>query len=276
MKKYIYIDYENLPGVQVENIEDAKILIFLGENQKKIPTETIRKTQPMGDRVEWVTISGVGRNALDFHIAYYLAKNHTDPSSCHYIVSMDAGYDPLIKHVALFGQKVKRIITLEDIKEKPTLSKDLAPKYAKVLEILKKQDKTRPPVQTDPFLEHRHPVPGAGHERGHRAHRGTPLPGAVHRGEKQAHRLSRLKRAPGKPVFSRDESDGKKKPPATGGFFYHSATDPSAFRQTGLCQLCPSLLFSSTFLSFTLIPSPGPSGRETKPSRYRKTEGSSR
>ncbi|MDD4022476.1 MAG: PIN domain-containing protein, partial [Synergistaceae bacterium] len=112
MKKYIYIDFENLPGVEMEHIDDAKILIFLGENQKKIPTEMIRKTQPMGDRVEWVTISGVGRNALDFHIAYYLAKNHTDPSANHYIVSMDAGYDPLIKHVALFGQKVKRIITL--------------------------------------------------------------------------------------------------------------------------------------------------------------------
>lgn len=145
MKKYIYIDYENLPGVQVEDIEDAKILIFLGENQKKIPTETIMKTQPMGDRVEWVTISGVGRNALDFHIAYYLAKNHTDPAACHYIVSMDSGYDPLIRHVAVFGQKVKRVITLEDIKEKPTLSKDLAPKYAKVLEILKKQSKIRRP-----------------------------------------------------------------------------------------------------------------------------------
>ena len=145
MKKYIYIDYENLPGVQLEDIEDAKILIFLGENQKKIPTETIIKTQPMGGRVEWVTISGVGRNALDFHIAYYLAKNHTDPATCHYIVSMDSGYDPLIRHVAIFGQKVKRVITLEDIKEKPTLSKDLAPKYAKVLEILKKQTKVRRP-----------------------------------------------------------------------------------------------------------------------------------
>lgn len=145
MKKYIYIDYENLPGVEVEDIDDSKILIFLGENQKKIPTETIRKTQPMGDRVEWITITGAGRNALDFHIAYYLARNHSDPSACHYIVSMDSGYDPLIRHVAAFGQKCKRVITLEDIKEKPTLSRELAPKYVKVLEILKKQDKTRRP-----------------------------------------------------------------------------------------------------------------------------------
>ena len=44
-------------GVEVEDIDDSKILIFLGKSEK-IPTETIRKTQPMGDRVEWITISG--------------------------------------------------------------------------------------------------------------------------------------------------------------------------------------------------------------------------
>jgi len=145
IRKYIYVDYENLPGVQLESIDDAKIFIFLGENQKKIPAETIKRIQPMGDRVEWITISGVGRNALDFHIAYYLARNHKDPSACHYIVSMDAGYDPLIRHVATFGQRVKRIISLEDIKERPALREDLVPKYGKVKEILRKQDKSRRP-----------------------------------------------------------------------------------------------------------------------------------
>lgn len=145
MKKIVYIDFENLPAVEIEDIEDASFIIFLGENQKKIPTEMILRTQPMGDRVQWVTISGAGRNALDFHIAYYLAKCDTDPGATHYIVSMDGGYDPLIRHVARFGQKVKRIITLEDMKEKPRLNRELAQKYGKVLEILKKQDKTRRP-----------------------------------------------------------------------------------------------------------------------------------
>lgn len=145
MKKVVYIDYENIPGVHIEDIEGTKFLIFIGENQKKIPTETIVRMQPLGERVEWITISGVGRNALDFHIAYYLAKYHTNAAVTHYILSKDAGYDPLIKHVARFGQRVKRIITLEEIKEKPVLAPELAQKYAKVLEILKKQDKTRRP-----------------------------------------------------------------------------------------------------------------------------------
>ncbi len=145
MRKVVYIDYENLPGVHIEDVEGTKFLIFIGENQKKIPTETIVRMQPLGERVEWISISGVGRNALDFHIAYYLAKYHTNNAVTHYILSKDAGYDPLIKHVAKFGQRVKRIITLEEIKEKPVLAAELAQKYAKVVEILKKQDKTRRP-----------------------------------------------------------------------------------------------------------------------------------
>ena len=145
MRKFVYIDYENLPGVHIEDVEGTKFLIFIGENQKKIPTDTIVRMQPLGERVEWITISGVGRNALDFHIAYYLAKYHTNNTVTHYILSKDAGYDPLIKHVVKFGQRVKRIITLEEIKEKPVLAPELAQKYSKVLEILKKQDKTRRP-----------------------------------------------------------------------------------------------------------------------------------
>ncbi|HOO88090.1 MAG TPA: PIN domain-containing protein [Synergistales bacterium] len=145
MRKVVYIDYENLPGVHIEDVEGTKFLIFIGENQKKIPTDTIVRMQPLGERVEWISISGVGRNALDFHIAYYLAKYHTNNTVTHYILSKDAGYDPLIKHVVKFGQRVKRIITLEEIKEKPVLAPELAQKYAKVLEILKKQDKTRRP-----------------------------------------------------------------------------------------------------------------------------------
>jgi len=145
MRKVVYIDYENLPGVHIEDVEGTKFPIFIGENQKKIPTETIVRMQPLGERVEWISISGVGRNALDFHIAYYLAKYHTNNAVTHYILSKDAGYDPLIKHVAKFGQRVKRIITLEEIKEKPVLAAELAQKYAKVVEILKKQDKTRRP-----------------------------------------------------------------------------------------------------------------------------------
>ena len=145
MRKVVYIDYENLPGVHIEDVEGTKFLIFIGENQKKIPTDTIVRMQPLGERVEWISISGVGWNALDFHIAYYLAKYHTNNTVTHYILSKDAGYDPLIKHVVKFGQRVKRIITLEEIKEKPVLAPELAQKYAKVLEILKKQDKTRRP-----------------------------------------------------------------------------------------------------------------------------------
>lgn len=47
---------------------------------------------------------------------------------------------------------------------------------------------------------------------------------------------------------------------------HHSATLPSACRQTGLRQRCPVFAISRTFSSSTSMPSPGPCGIATKPS----------
>lgn len=143
---YIYIDYENLPGIEIVAIKDARILVFVGDNQTKIPRDTVVRTQPLGDRVQWITISGTGRNALDFHIAYYLARFNTDPADSHYIVSRDAGFDPLIKHTKdVLGQNVKRVVTFKDITQTKPVSDELEKRSQKVRENLKKLDKGQRP-----------------------------------------------------------------------------------------------------------------------------------
>ena len=56
--------------------------------------------QQLGDRAQYIKISGNGSNALDFHIAFYigeLASRH--PSAFFHIVSKDTGFDPLIQHL---------------------------------------------------------------------------------------------------------------------------------------------------------------------------------
>ena len=50
------------------------------------------------------------------------------------------------------------------------------------------------------------------------------------------------------------------------GTHYHSAIVPSAFRQTGFRQRCPSFASVRTFSSLTEIPRPLPPGAEIKPS----------
>lgn len=54
----------------------------------------------MGGRAEYVKISGVGPNALDFHIAYYIGRlSSSDPDAFFHIISRDSGFDPLIQHL---------------------------------------------------------------------------------------------------------------------------------------------------------------------------------
>ena len=81
---YVLIDFENVqPGeLKIEEEIPLKVLIFAGEKQSKVPFDLAKSLQPLGDKVEYVQISGSGKNALDFHIAYYIGKiAEQDPNS---------------------------------------------------------------------------------------------------------------------------------------------------------------------------------------------------
>jgi hypothetical protein len=145
MGKIIYVDFENVPNVEIQETTDTKILIFIGQSQKRLSTSIVKTIQPLGKNVEWVQINGTGKNALDFHIAYYLAMNKALPNTEHYIISKDAGFDPLIAHVNSLGQKVKRVVSFADVFQKIGLGKELEGKYKKVKENLMKQQKTKRP-----------------------------------------------------------------------------------------------------------------------------------
>jgi hypothetical protein len=99
---YVLIDFEN---VQPKNLEILKrhpfnILVFVGENQVRIPIETASALQEFGKEARYIKISGNGPNALDFHIACYLGQLSTDDKDGYYhIVSKDTGFDPLVKHL---------------------------------------------------------------------------------------------------------------------------------------------------------------------------------
>ena len=104
-KHYILIDYENVQTKSLSVLQGAPnqefvITVFVGANQSKIPIELVSSMQSFGDKAEYVQITGSGRNALDFHIAYYLgALTERDPKGIFHVISKDTGYDQLIKHL---------------------------------------------------------------------------------------------------------------------------------------------------------------------------------
>ncbi len=115
---YVLIDYEN---VQPKNLDllaghAFEVRVFVGGNQTKIAFDFASAMQRMGAHASYVRISGSGKNALDFHIAYYLGElTTTDPEACFHIVSKDAGFDPLIKHLRDRKIKIQRDVDLAEI-----------------------------------------------------------------------------------------------------------------------------------------------------------------
>lgn len=99
---YVLIDYENVQpeALSVLDAEHFKVIVFVGANQTKITLESATALQRMGDKAEYIKISGNGSNALDFHIAYYIGQlAEKDPTAYFHIISKDTGFDPLIQHL---------------------------------------------------------------------------------------------------------------------------------------------------------------------------------
>jgi hypothetical protein len=109
---YVFIDFENVQpsDLRAFNQEYVRVIVFVGANQSKIPTDFAVALQKFKDRGEYVIISGNGPNALDFHIAFYLGQRASeDPKAFFHIVSKDSGFDPLIEHLKANKVRASRV-----------------------------------------------------------------------------------------------------------------------------------------------------------------------
>ncbi len=119
--KYVLVDFENVQPKNLELLADHtfKVLVFIGANQSRLPRHVVIAMQALGKDASYVEIEGSGRNALDFHIAYYIGELAGEsPKSRFYVVSKDRGFDPLIRH--LKGKKIS-VARVSDIAEIPEL-----------------------------------------------------------------------------------------------------------------------------------------------------------
>lgn len=113
--QYVLIDHENVQPKDLGLLDGQalKVIVFLGANQSRISTELATALQSLGDDGEYVQINGNGRNALDFHIAFYLgdlAAKH--PQASFHVISKDGDYDPLLGHLRSKGIEAQRSVTL--------------------------------------------------------------------------------------------------------------------------------------------------------------------
>ncbi len=115
---FVLVDFEN---VQPKNVgalsgRSLKIKVFAGASQSKVPLEMARALQVLGPDVEYLQIDGNGKNALDFHIAYYIGRLAAEnPGASFFVISKDKGFDPLIKHLKAQGITCQRSSSIADI-----------------------------------------------------------------------------------------------------------------------------------------------------------------
>lgn len=114
-------------GVSIQLITDMIGRKAFTEGYNAVSYEATKKHMPSslvvatnGMSVEWIIIEGTGKNALDFHIAYYLGVRSSEENVVHYILSKDKGYDPLIASINKKSHRdiAKRIISFDDLKDK--------------------------------------------------------------------------------------------------------------------------------------------------------------
>ena len=145
---YVLIDYENVQpeAMAVLSKEHFKVIVFVGANQAKVTFEVASALQQMGERAEYIKISGNGSNALDFHIAYYIGLLASkEPEAYFHIVSKDTGFDPLINH--LKGKKILACRS-KDVTDIPIVkasnSKSPSEKIAVIIADLKRRGAAKP------------------------------------------------------------------------------------------------------------------------------------
>jgi hypothetical protein len=106
----LLVDYENIGKVDLGAVPaGVRVPFFFGASQRSVPTEFLKAALKLGDRFVPIDIEGQGKNALDFHIAFYLGEYLArSPQSACVILSRDKGFDPLIKHLVRRGFAVRR------------------------------------------------------------------------------------------------------------------------------------------------------------------------
>jgi hypothetical protein len=99
---FVLIDAENVKPDNLEklNHEHYRVVLFVGAKVTSLPFDVANAMQSLGANGQYVKVSNVGPNALDFHIAFYLGQlSNKHPNSCFHIITKDKGFDPLIKHL---------------------------------------------------------------------------------------------------------------------------------------------------------------------------------
>src|SRR6185436_17453779 len=115
---HVFVDFENVHEIDLAIIGNRAVsfTLLVGPRQTRLDVSLVEKLFEHAVSVQLVRLTSAGKNALDFTLAYYVGRAvAADPTGSFHIVSRDAGYDPLVKHLRsrnISAQRHDSFITL--------------------------------------------------------------------------------------------------------------------------------------------------------------------
>lgn len=106
---HVLLDYENVQPSDAELralVPDAgQVWVFHGPHQRDVE----QRFASFGTDATAVPISKTGKNALDFHLSFYMGYIASrNPESTMVVVANDKGYEPTLEHAKAMGFVVRR------------------------------------------------------------------------------------------------------------------------------------------------------------------------
>jgi NTP pyrophosphatase (non-canonical NTP hydrolase) len=106
---HVLLDYENVQPSEAELralVPDVgQVWVFHGPHQCDVE----KRFASFGTGATAVPISKTGKNALDFHLSFYMGYIASrNPDSAMIVVANDKGYEPMLEHATAMGFVVRR------------------------------------------------------------------------------------------------------------------------------------------------------------------------
>ncbi len=127
---HVLLDYENVQPTEDELRTlvpgTSQVWVFHGPHQRQVQ----QRFASFGAGVTAVPISKTGKNALDFHLSFYMGYIASrNPASSMVILANDKGYGPMLEHAKALGFAVRQqgygqIKPATRVKAKPSVKAD--------------------------------------------------------------------------------------------------------------------------------------------------------
>ena len=107
---HVLLDYENVQPTEAElraMVPDAsQVWVFHGPHQRQVE----QRFASFGPNATAVPISKTGKNALDFHLSFYMGYIASrNQASAIVVVANDKGYEPMLEHARAMGFSVRQL-----------------------------------------------------------------------------------------------------------------------------------------------------------------------